>query len=224
MADMIEVSVRIQGVSPYSGSKYIDPELFPKLKGETADAWDARLWRERLHIKHVPECIAERKKAVAGQSKTMPRCADGCRILLPSQGFVLMLRKACAMRGEKIAGRGQKTYKDSFMAGLMCDQDADTGISANSEEIEMLKLHVPSDGKTGGGKRVMRRFPVIQTWSCEAAYTILDPTIIESVFRDHLQTAGLLVGLGRFRPERGGYYGRFQYEFDSKTDWRETAL
>jgi hypothetical protein len=38
---------------------------------------------------------------------------------------------------------------------------------------------------------------------------IFDDTITKEVFERHLTEAGRFVGIGRFRPENGGIYGRF---------------
>ena len=43
-------------------------------------------------------------------------------------------------------------------------------------------------------------------------FYVLDDIITESVFAQVLRSAGLLVGLGRFRPENRGFYGRFQVD------------
>jgi hypothetical protein len=38
---------------------------------------------------------------------------------------------------------------------------------------------------------------------------ILDPIITEAVFTEILQKCGIYIGLGRWRPEKGGVNGRF---------------
>jgi hypothetical protein len=40
----------------------------------------------------------------------------------------------------------------------------------------------------------------------------LDETVTPPVFEEHLREAGSFVGVGRFRPRQGGYYGRFVVE------------
>jgi hypothetical protein len=41
---------------------------------------------------------------------------------------------------------------------------------------------------------------------------ILDDIINEKVFTQVLRSCGLLVGIGRFRPEKRGFYGRFRVD------------
>jgi hypothetical protein len=38
---------------------------------------------------------------------------------------------------------------------------------------------------------------------------LFDDKVPEDVFEIHLHDTGQYIGIGRFRPERGGYYGRF---------------
>ena len=40
-------------------------------------------------------------------------------------------------------------------------------------------------------------------------FHVLADEITPDVFEEHLKQAGAFVGIGRFRPERGGFYGRF---------------
>ena len=49
-------------------------------------------------------------------------------------------------------------------------------------------------------------------------FIILDDIITEDVFTQVLRSAGMLVGIGRFRPENRGFYGRFAVE---RVEWIE---
>jgi hypothetical protein len=63
-----------------------------------------------------------------------------------------------------------------------------------------------------GGKRIMRYRPVFRNWSAEVEIGF-DASIIDAA--DILQCmdeAGRLIGLGDYRPNRGGSYGRFSVE------------
>ena len=73
----------------------------------------------------------------------------------------------------------------------------------------METYFVPADGRRGSGKRVTKHFPVIQKWAGDVMFYVLDETITEDVFREHLEEAGRFIGIGRFRPRNNGFYGRF---------------
>jgi hypothetical protein len=49
---------------------------------------------------------------------------------------------------------------------------------------------------------------------------ILDPIITEDVFREMVEIAGMFIGIGRFRPEKGGTNGRFRIKSLVWTDNR----
>ena len=118
--------------------------------------------------------------------------------------------------GESIPGKGKATFTKHFRAGIMVTDPLLLGVKA--ADVSPLRLFVPADGKTGGGKRVWKNFPTIQQWSCRGEIYILDPTLIDKPGKIHeyLSHAGKFVGVGVSRPANGGYFGRFIVE-DFKT-------
>ncbi|MGB1012800.1 MAG: hypothetical protein ACPG4T_01605, partial [Nannocystaceae bacterium] len=75
------------------------------------------------------------------------------------------------------------------------------------DELKKEWLFVPSNGVAGHGTRVHRCFPVIGAgWKVRASFVILDETITRDVFEETLDESGKLIGVGRFRPQNGGYY------------------
>lgn len=75
-------------------------------------------------------------------------------------------------------------------------------------------IPLPCDAKGMKGKKrttmVIRTFPIISEWMTEATFSVIDDKITEPVFLRILRTAGLMVGVGRWRPENGGQGGRFK--------------
>ena len=63
-----------------------------------------------------------------------------------------------------------------------------------------------------------KTFGRINNWSGTAEIYVADETISREVFEEHLKVAGQFIGLGMFRPERGGFFGRFAVE---KVKWSE---
>jgi len=90
-------------------------------------------------------------------------------------------------------------------------------LKVKADNIKYEKLFVPSDGISGSGKRVFKHFPLIPSWEAWAEFAILDDIIIKDVFKEHLQQAGMFIGIGRFRPQSNGAYGRFTVE---KFEWK----
>jgi hypothetical protein len=60
-------------------------------------------------------------------------------------------------------------------------------------------------------------------WRATFDIYILDPIITEPVFREMVEIAGMFIGIGRFRPEKGGTNGRFKIEALAWADNRKLA-
>ncbi len=116
--------------------------------------------------------------------------------------------EACKRLGIKIPGRRSATYAKNFTAGQLCEADVALGI--RKKDLESVTIWANSDGVRGSGKRVKRRFPYILSWQGTARFLLLDDIIPQDIFEKCLVEAGRLIGIGRFRPEKGGLLGRFE--------------
>jgi hypothetical protein len=126
------------------------------------------------------------------------------------------MKEAAKYLNLQIPGKGKSTYTKNFDAGILVTEPLVLNIK--KEDVISENVFVPSDGRRGGTTRVMKTFPLIQSWAGEVTYYILDDIITEDVFRKVLETSGNLIGVGRFRPRNCGYYGRFEI-IDIK--WKE---
>jgi hypothetical protein len=82
--------------------------------------------------------------------------------------------------------------------------------AASVGAIQKERVHANADGVRGSGKRVWRNFPRIDEWSGVIEFSVIAPESPKDVFEEMLIYSGLAVGVGRFRPEKGGYFGRFE--------------
>jgi hypothetical protein len=170
----------LSSVSPYSQSRAHET---PKLPRETADAYEDRTWREKSHFNEK------------GQ------------IFIPPMSFKMALDTAAKMLGMQIPGKGKSTYTKFFTSGVLCMTPA--MIDAHKDTVAMDKIHANSDGVRGSGKRVWRYFPKVEHWETDVEFHVLADEITKEVFEKTLAQAGAFVGIGRFRPANGGFYGRF---------------
>jgi hypothetical protein len=175
--------VKISGISPYSQSRAHETEKLPK---ESAADYEKRTWRNRLHT-----------------------FEDGT-VFIPPMAFKNCLSEVAKFLSLQIPGKGKATYTKHFEAGVLVVNPVSLGVKAEKADGEWL--FVPADGKRGSGKRVNKCFPVLKQWSGEVEFIIVDDTITEEVFRQHLEEAGKFIGVGRFRPRNNGFYGRFKVE------------
>jgi hypothetical protein len=195
--------VHVTGASLYSQSK---PHQVEKLERETAEAYERRTWKSRLHVNK-----------------------DG-EIYIPAMAFKNCLSEAAKYLSKPVPGKGKSTYTKNFEAGVLVLQDAvihgSDGKPLLAEDCDKKDSQIwgdwiftPSDGVPGGGKRVYRCYPVISDpWTCDVPFTVADDLITQSVLEEHLKIAGLLIGLGRFRVRNRGTYGRFGSEVLSVQD------
>lgn len=172
---------KLKSISPYSQGKY---HQIDPLEKEGKDEYEKRTWKGRLHTN------------------------ESGNVIIPPMAFKNMLSDAARYLGIQIPGKGKSTYTKHFEAGVMVLDPM--VLPVKDEDVKGQWLHVPSDGKRGGSKRVMRCFPLIPSWQGEVIIHVLDDTITKDVLLDHLQQGGQFIGIGRFRPRNNGYYGRFE--------------
>lgn len=159
-----------------------------KLPKETADAYEQRTWREKAHV-------------LNGQ------------VYIPPMAFKMGVDRAAKMLGRQIPGKGKATYTKFFESGVLC---TDPVFIAAADQIECERVYANADGVRGSGKRVWRLFPKINDWKAQVEFHVLADEITSDVFEEHLRQAGAFVGVGRFRPEKGGFFGRYKIE---KVSW-----
>ena len=176
-------TVSLKSVSPYSQSRAHET---PKIDRETSDAHEQRTWREKCHYRK-----------------------DG-QLFIPPMAFKMALDTAAKMLGMQIPGKGKSTYTKFFESGVLVMEGPNLPIK--KDDVPFDRIHANADGVRGSGKRVWRIFPRIDEWSAEVDFHVLANEITQDVFEEHLRQAGAFVGIGRFRPKQGGFYGRFEVE------------
>jgi hypothetical protein len=190
-------TLTLVGLTPYSQSRQHDD---PKLEGESHDAFDARTWRSKLNV-------ATRNGAAT--------------IVLPAHGLQQSIAAAAKYSKRQIPGQGKATWTKKFEAGIALLEDP--ALNIHPASVSSITISANADGIRGSGRRVQRRFPIMA--ECRATFDIyiLDPIITEPVFREMVEIAGMFIGIGRFRPEKGGTNGRFKIEALAWADNRKLA-
>lgn len=177
-------TLTVEGISPYSQSRQHDA---PKLEGESHEAYDIRTWREKMTVD-----TRHGKRTV----------------VVPAHGFHQAIAAAAKYSKRQIPNQGKATWTAKFLSGIAMQEDPSLNI--DPETVMSERISVNADGVRGSGKRVMRTFPVFPEWGFTTEIFILDPIITQDIFREMAEMTGLFIGLGRFRPEKGGTKGRFK--------------
>lgn len=178
---MRKVTVDITGLAPYSQSRQHDTE---KLSQERMDDYEKRTWREKLNYD------------------------EAGTVYIPAMAFKQALDAAAKKMGLQIPGKGKSTFTKFFNSDVICEANVPLGV--HKDAVEAVTINANADGVRGSGKRVKRTFPVINAWKAKASFMILDDTVTPDVFERTLIAAGISIGVGRFRPEKGGLNGRFR--------------
>ena len=180
---MITATATLSSVSPYGQSRNYEMDA-KKLEKESSKDYEARTWRNRLHVTE-----------------------DGY-VFIPPMSFKNCISEAAKYLSVQIPSKGKATYTKHIEAGILVPDPL--VLPTKAADVEGLWLFVPADGKRGSGKRVWKCFPTLKAWSGVVTFLIFDETVTESVFRYHLEQAGKFIGIGFFRPRNNGYFGRFE--------------
>ncbi len=179
---MYKVEILLEGSSPIVFSKY---HSTPKKAKESPADYETRTWREKAHYDSQEN------------------------VFVPGTMIASCIREAAKFLSQQVPGKGKATFTKHFDAGIQVNNNAMIGIK--KKDLIPLTLFVPSNGQRGGGTRVEKTFPYIpEGWLANFTIFVIDTTITEEVMKYHLQQAGLLIGMGSFRPRNRGIYGRFR--------------
>lgn len=185
---MHTAKVQLKSISAYSQSAPIQSK---RESNESYDDFETRTWRERMHV------------------------TENGDVFIPAMAIKNSLASAGKWLGRSIPGKGKSTYAKRLEAGVMVIEDIHLNVKA--ADVKGNKLFVPADGIRGSGKRVFKTFPLIPAWLGRVEFTILDDIISKEVFQEHLEQAGMFIGIGCFRPQNNGTFGRFSIE---KFEWK----
>jgi hypothetical protein len=150
---------------------------------ESWDAYEHRICRDRLHV------------TKAGN------------VFIPPMFFKRSLETAAAYLRMRIPGKDRSEYGKHFRSGVLVVEGLVLPITPDKVTIDWRPRS--SRGKKGQAD-VIKGLPMIGEWSGDVTYHILDEIITQEVFELHLQEAGSFIGIGTFRPENGGFCGRYK--------------
>ena len=109
----------------------------------------------------------------------------------------------------QIPGQGKLTYKNLMGSGAVV-------IDPDMIPHEIQKWEIDRRPVVVQRARVVRSRPVLKEWALNFRATYDDEEIPAHVLKEILDYAGLRVGIGDFRPEKGGPFGRFMVSFFEK--------
>lgn len=181
------VTIKIKGLSPYSGSQHPTSERDEAAK-ESHEAFEARVWREK-----------------------QPVNAKG-NAVIPAMAFHGAIVDAAARLQLSVPGKGAQKMTKNFRAGIMFTEDVEIEPQTTRAQLESIVIYANLDGRKGGSKRGNRWFPMINNWTATLVIHVLDDEITEDAMELVVTEAGIFCGVGRWRPAKGGLNGRWEVE------------
>lgn len=174
--------VKLRSLSPYNQSRQHFADKAESGK-ENPDAYEKRTWREKGHYD-----------------------ADGTAFI-PPMALKNSVAHAAKMLSIPIPNKGKALYTKHFVSGVLVTEGVSLGVTKDDVKPQWVSCD-PRGQK--GGMGVLRAFPHFPKWEGVAKFVILDDTITKEIFERVVREAGNFVGIGQFRPQNGGYFGRFE--------------
>lgn len=120
----------------------------------------------------------------------------------PSEAFTRAMVKAVA--GKKFG----KLFATAAMKGSVFITET-LSIIEDANGKPLKKYDIDRRSVVVGKARVLRCRPIFEEWSIRVALEINTAILNPDMVRESLALAGMIVGVGDFRPEKGGRFGRF---------------
>lgn len=177
---MKRYDAQLQSVTPYTQGRYHD---MPKLEREQPEAYDKRTYLHRLHT-------------AMGQ------------VYIPPMAFKKCLEDTARYLGMQIPGKGKATYTKNFRQGVLLNEPMMLGLTPEDTRLE--RIYTSLTPQKTNGPRGWRHFPVIDQWQGTLQILVIDELITADVLRKHLEVGGMITGIGVWRPQNGGMWGKFR--------------
>jgi hypothetical protein len=127
-------------------------------------------------------------------------------VFIPAFAFKQAIDSAAKYLG-KIPGKGASTWSKHFTGGVVISEGV--VLNLKRDDLKPVWINANANGKRGSGTRVRRCFPVVPKWTGSITCLVPAEEITEAIFAKAMELSGMMVGIGRFRPENGGINGRF---------------
>lgn len=141
-----------------------------------------------------------RKKEEDNAEKRLYRMDDGT-IFEPCTHIIASMKKAGAKF--QILGQGKTTYKNIIGAGAIIITPESIPHKYQQYSVDSRRVVIKGQGA------VTRKRPCFNPWALDFTIEYDEEEISAATIKTILDYAGRYVGIGDFRPEKGGPFGRF---------------
>lgn len=157
--------------------------------------------------------VSSNTSAVMHGQKAAPREQAQARLYLDSNGKPVLpgtnLMRAIVNAGSFVKSGKTKlsTQRSSVIPAGISIEEVELPISGAKWETDSRSVVIPS---TGG--RIMCHRPRFDEWRVSFTLSVDSSMFSEALARELLDLAGKRIGVGDFRPERKGPFGRFRVD------------
>lgn len=183
---MKNISITIQGVTPMLMHAFTDEAQLAATSGTRTSSANA-----------------DRGTAREQAEAHLYKSSDGESIIIPQPNIF-----SCIVAAGKFFKNGKSkitTMKTSLIPACVFFNDTEYPLTHNDWSVDTRAVRIPS---TGG--RIQRHRPIFEEWSLTFSVDLDTTEISERLFREIVDAAGNKIGLGDFRPETKGPFGRFK--------------
>lgn len=159
------------------------------------------------------QAVTSNTSAVMHGQKAPPRDQAQAKLYLDSKDKPVLpgtnLMRAIVNAGSFVKSGKSKlsTMRSSVIPAGMAISEVEMLISGGKWETDSRSVVIPS---TGG--RIMCHRPRFDDWRVSFTLEVDDSMFSEALARELLDLAGKRIGVGDFRPERKGPFGRFRVD------------
>jgi hypothetical protein len=186
---MKRIEVSLAGVTPLLMNRMSDDQLLALHAGD----------RRKFKSRREPREEATRK---------VYQTRDGDPYL-PTENLMACLISAGMYI--KLDGKRQMSTKQStLLPGFLTIEDAYLPLVNNEESPAAWEVDMRQGRNPNGGEAVCVIRPRFDQWAFKTSFLIDGESIGEDVIRELVDIAGSRIGIGDFRPQRRGVFGKFK--------------
>lgn len=189
---MLNIEISIEGVTPMLMHAFTDADQIAATSGARASA-----------------AAGDRGSAKEQAEAHLYRSSDGETIIIPQPNLF-----SCIVAGGKFFKNGKSkitTMKTSLIPACVFFSETEYELKHDGWNVDTRAVRIPS---TGG--RIQRHRPIFHNWGVDFSVTLDTDEMAARLLRQIVDAAGNKIGLGDFRPETKGPFGRFVV-----TKWEE---
>jgi hypothetical protein len=189
---MKRIKVRLEGVTPLICNKFSDEKMLAATAGT----------RSNYKGKNGTPLEDAESKLYTG---------DNGELIIPNVNIFTSI--ADAGKFHKMGRKQVTTQKSSLLYAFASIEEIKIPIDHKQPwKVDTRPVCIPP----GSGQRVLINRPMFDDWALEFTLAIDEQMVNEKFMREIVDTAGKCIGLGDYRPDRKGPYGKFVV-----THWKE---